>query len=150
MIYQPGRDQNVTTISRFIRKFGFFPVFGEAGGLRQPVHAKDVAAACQAALVSPEVKSSYVLSGGEILTYQEMVRRIFHSLDIPVRIVHLPVLVYQCAVLIGNTFGLRLPLGGGARMNQDLVFDHGPAARDLGFKPQKFLLSTRKGPWSAK
>jgi hypothetical protein len=27
------------------------------------------------------------------------------------------------------------------RMNQDLVFDHGDAARDLGFAPRAFVLS---------
>ncbi|MEQ1530588.1 MAG: NAD-dependent epimerase/dehydratase family protein, partial [Methylococcales bacterium] len=46
LIYGYGRDKNITEIARFIKRFGFFPVFGKAQGLRQPVHAEDVAQAC--------------------------------------------------------------------------------------------------------
>ena len=50
LIYGIGRDKNISEIARFIRRFGFFPVLGEAKGLRQPIHAEDVAGACLAAL----------------------------------------------------------------------------------------------------
>lgn len=46
LIYGLGRDKNITEIARFIQRFGFFPIFGPAKGLRQPIHAEDVATAC--------------------------------------------------------------------------------------------------------
>ena len=50
LIYDGSVDRNITTIAGFIRRFGFFPILGEARGLRQPVHVDDVAAACIASL----------------------------------------------------------------------------------------------------
>ena len=46
LIYGLGRDKNISEIARFIIRFGFFPLLGRAHGLRQPIHAQDVAAAC--------------------------------------------------------------------------------------------------------
>ena len=43
LIYDAGRDQNITPLSRLIRRFGFMPMVGGARGLRQPVHAEDLA-----------------------------------------------------------------------------------------------------------
>jgi nucleoside-diphosphate-sugar epimerase len=54
LIYGLGRDKNISEIARFIRRFGFFPVFGRAQGLRQPIHAEDVAVACVSALQAPD------------------------------------------------------------------------------------------------
>lgn len=42
-IYAEGRDTNITPLSRLIRRFGFMPLVGGAPGLRQPVHAEDLA-----------------------------------------------------------------------------------------------------------
>ena len=46
LIYGAGRDQNVTSIKRFVGRYGFFPIAGKGSGLRQPVHAADLAQAC--------------------------------------------------------------------------------------------------------
>src|SRR5882757_8404152 len=43
LIYAEGRDINITPLSRLIRRFGFMPLVGGAPGLRQPVHAEDLA-----------------------------------------------------------------------------------------------------------
>ena len=40
LIYGLGRDKNIAEIARFIRRFGFFPLFGKAKGLRQPCTRK--------------------------------------------------------------------------------------------------------------
>jgi hypothetical protein len=45
MIYGLGIDANVSFIYKMIKKFGFFPIYQEARGLRQPVHADDLAKA---------------------------------------------------------------------------------------------------------
>lgn len=144
LIYGLGRDKNVTEIVRFIRRLGFFPLFGQAKGMRQPIHAQDVASACIAALDSPVAANrAYNLSGAETLTYRDMVTRIFGALKRPVRLLTVPLVVFRLAVAI-----LRLlpryrhwSPAMAERMNRDLVFDHSEATRDFGFKPRSFDLS---------
>jgi hypothetical protein len=144
LIYDLGRDKNVTEIARFIRRFGFFPLFGKAKGLRQPVNAQDVASACIAALDSPvPANRAYNLSGAETITYREMVTRIFEALKRPVRLLPVPLLAFRVAVSILR-FIPRYRNWSSAmaeRMNRDLVFDHSEATRDFGFKPRPFLLN---------
>ncbi|MGZ3306631.1 MAG: NAD-dependent epimerase/dehydratase family protein, partial [Asticcacaulis sp.] len=78
LIYDEGRDENVSRIAATIQKLGFFPVCGQASGKRQPVHARDLArAALQAIPAEAAFNRTYNLSGGEALTYREMVGRIF-------------------------------------------------------------------------
>ena len=67
LIYGSKNDKNIAEIARFIRRFGFFPLFGKANGLRQPIHAGDVARASQLALLSSVANRAYNISGGEIL-----------------------------------------------------------------------------------
>lgn len=143
LIYGLGRDKNIVEIARFIGRFGFFPLFGKANGLRQPIHAVDVAAACLAALQAPcAANRAYNISGGETLTYRDMVIRVFSALGCSPRLPTVPLWVFRLAVSVLR----RLPryrqwsVAMAERMNRDLVFDHAEAARDLGFKPRAFVL----------
>lgn len=143
LIYGRGRDKNVTEIIRFVRRWGFFPLLGQANGLRQPVYAEDVAAACVSALtVSIAANRTYNLSGGETLSYRDMVCRVFATVGRLPHLVTVPRWMFRIAVL---ALGL-LPryrhwtLEMAERMNRDLVFDHVDAVRDLGFSPQAFRL----------
>ncbi len=144
MIYGQGRDQNVSQIAEFIRRFGFFPVCGEAKGLRQPIHLEDVAATCVAALQKPLAENcAYNIAGREILTYKEMVARVFHALDCPPRIVSIPVDVFRL-IITGVRFIPRYRRWTAAmalRMNQDLVFDCSAASHDLGIVARSFTLA---------
>lgn len=149
LIYGLGRDKNISEIARFIRRFGFFPVFGKAQGLRQPIHAEDVAAACVAALQTPDAANrAYNLSGAETLAYRAMVARVFAALGRPVRLVTVPLWTFRLAVAMLR----RLPryrhwsAAMAERMNRDLVFDHADAARDFGFKPRGFALTAEDVP----
>ena len=141
MIYDGIHDRNVMAIAGVIRRCGFFPVAGAAEGLRQPIHADDVAAAAVASLAHDGLAASYEISGGETLSYREIVRRIFRWLDRPSRLVTVPLpLIRAAGPLMGLLPGLgRLPAMA-ARMNEDLVFDHGAATRDFGFRPRAFTL----------
>lgn len=149
LIYGLGRDKNIADIARFIRRFRFFPLLGKANGQRQPIHAQDVADACVAAMRAPGVKNrAYNISGGETLTYQEMVTRIFKAMDRPPLMPRVPLVAFRSAVSL-----LRLLPGYGhlsaamaERMNRDLVFDHREATRDFAFKPRKFALSAQDLP----
>ena len=144
LIYGLGRDKNITEIARFIRRFGFFPVFGKANGLRQPIHAEDVAGACLAALQTPcAANRAYNISGGETLTYRNMVACVFSVLGRRPRLLTVPLWAFRLAVAMLR----RLPryrqwsTAMAERMSRDLVFDHDEAARDLGFKPKAFVLA---------
>ncbi len=151
MIYDGIHDQNVARIARFIRRFGCYPVAGAAGGLRQPVHADDVAAACQSVLQCDELSETYEISGGETLPYREMVGRIFAWLERPPRLVTLPLPLVRAGGTVVRAVGPLVRIMPGleslptmaARMNEDLIFDHGAATRDFGFHPRAFSLPFR-------
>ena len=144
MIYDLKRDKNIAEIARFIRRFGFFPLLGEADGLRQPIHAQDVAGACMAALKSiGSDNRAYNLSGGEILSYREMVTRVFTALGLQVRFLPVPLSVFCIAVALLRCLPRYRQWSSAMaqRMNKDMVFDHKEAARDLGFSPRPFRLT---------
>ena len=142
LIYGLGKDKNVCEIIRLIRRFGFFPLLGEAKGLRQPVHCRDVAHACHAALFSSDATNkSYNLSGTEVLSYRTMVERLFLAIERKPRFIHVPLSLLRTGFVL-----LRLlpryrhwSFSMAERMNQDMIFDHDDAKRDLNFQPQAFV-----------
>lgn len=144
LTYGLGRDKNIAEIARFIRRFGFFPVLGEARGLRQPIHADDVAIACVSALEAQNaVNKAYNLAGGETISYRDMVTRVFQAVNRPVRLIPIPRIVFQFGIAL-----LKLvpryrhwSYAMAERMNEDLVFDHSEASHVLDFKPRNFNLS---------
>lgn len=149
LIYGQGRDKNISEMARFIRRFGFFPLLGGAQGLRQPIHAEDVAVACIAALQAPDAPNrAYNLSGGETLTYREMVVRVFAALGRPARLLTVPLWSFRLTVAILRSLPpyRHYSAAMAERMNRDLVFDHADAARDLGFKPKGFALTAEDVP----
>ncbi len=136
LIYGLGQDRNISRIARFIRRFRFFPLLGRASGLRQPVHARDVASACIAALHASACNRAYDISGGETLPYREMVARIFETQGMKPRLVRVPPFAFRMAALLSASFSPSMA----ERMNRDLVFDHTEAMRDLDFRPRNFAL----------
>lgn len=141
MIYGLGQDRNICEIARFISRFGFFPLLGEARGLRQPVHVMDVAAVCAAALQGGHARNrAYNISGAEKLSYREMVARVFRAMDKPEKFVNISLPVFRLAVTCLRIWP-RFRNWSAAmveRMNANLVFDHADATRDLGFSPRPF------------
>lgn len=149
MIYGLGRDGNISVIASFIRRFSFFCVFGDARGLRQPLHAQDMAFACVQALKTSAAQNRfYHISGGEVLTYREMVCRIFKAWGKTPRLVQLPLWFFRAAMVILRVFPpfRHWSFAMAERMNQDMVFDHSAASRDLNFRPCKFQLDKNDLP----
>ena len=69
LIYDEGHDENVSRIARLIRRFHVMPLSGDGAGLRQPVHAEDLAAGALAAAHAPATRNrAYDLVGGETVT----------------------------------------------------------------------------------
>ena len=140
LIYGSGRDKNVAAVAGFIRRFGFFPVAHPARGLRQPVHADDLAGAAVAAIGNPGAYSrAFDLPGGETLTYRRMVERIFARLGRPPRILRLPTWLLRGAMPVAQRWlpGRYSPALF-LRMNQNLAFDGEPAREALGYAPRPF------------
>ena len=143
LIYGKGRDENISVIARFIRRFGFFPLFGEGQGYRQPIHVDDVAMACYQVLNQESASNqAYNISGNEKLTYREMVNRIFIALGKKPRIISLPLPVLRLSLFAMKMIPRyrHLTTAMVTRINQDMVFDHDAATRDFGFFPRSFEL----------
>ena len=144
LIYGMGRDKNIAEIARFIRRFGFFPLLGEATGLRQPIHADDVASACIAALLGTDAANrAYNISGREVITYRQMVVLIFKAMGRYPRFITIPLWVFRMGVallrLVPHCRSWSVEMV--ERMNSDLVFDHSEAVRDFGFNPRHATVS---------
>jgi uncharacterized protein YbjT (DUF2867 family) len=134
-------DRNVLDMARVIRRFGFFPIFGNAKGLRQPVHAADLATASMLSCDNPATfNKSYNLGGGEVLSYKAMVERIFAAMGRKPRFVKTPIWLFELAVF----FATKLPrfnhitTSMAKRMQYDMTFPFDDAARDFGYQPRKF------------
>ncbi len=141
LIYGCAQDANVYFIARFIQRFGFFPLAGGGLGLRQPVHAEDLAQAClQVTGQQPCFNQAYNLSGGETLTYGDMVRMIFAGLQKPPRLLSIPVWAFRWGILmLGRLRPFRaVSLSMVERMNTDLCFGHESAQRDFAYQPRGF------------
>lgn len=140
LIYDPGRDRNVSAIASFARRFGFFPIVRPGGGERQPIHADDVAQAMIAAVDAPGARDATLgLPGGETLTYREMVRRIFVSLEKRPVLLHLPPGLARASFLVWRRFtGADYSAASLERMNASLTLDPSPAREALGIAGRPF------------
>lgn len=139
IIYAEGRDGNLSRLAALIRKFGFLPLLGRGEGLRQPVHAQDLAiGAVTAAARAATINKTYILPGGEIVTYREMVGRLFDALEKPRRIISLPGFVWKTAFKIASPLLRNANAAMGTRMSKDMVFDSSEAIADLDWAPRRF------------
>lgn len=140
LMYGMDMDNGIAWIMRFVRRFGFFPVYPPAMGKRHPVHVDDLAKAALDVLNNTATyNKSYNLSGGNIVNFYEMVERIFVACGRKKRIVQTTLLPFALDV-IGKLFHKKAINAEVAyRMNDDLVFFNDSARDDFGFKPRGFL-----------
>lgn len=149
LIYGMGLDKNITQIARFVRRFHFFPLPEKAGGLRQPIHAEDVAGACVAVMQKTEINNrAYNISGGETLSYRDMVDRIFKAIGYRTLLFHLPLFIFRLAFFVISIFPRYQHWSATMlkRMNQDMIFDHTEAKKSFSFQPRKFRLTDHDLP----
>ncbi len=145
LIYGLGQDKNISEIIRFIKRLHFFPLFGAAEGLRQPIHAREVTqAALRLININYKLKRSlYTISGGSTLSYREMVTQIFIALDKKPLFLPIPLSLFRLAISLLH----RIPryqhwsATMAERMNQNLIFDNKNACDDFNYQPQPFSLS---------
>lgn len=134
LIYGAARDRSLTRIARLAMRTRFFPLVPFARGLRQPVHADDLAMACVAALMTPVAAGRrFEVGGGERLPYGTMLSRVRHSLGFRTWPVPIPISVMHLATRV-----LRRGRGMVHRFGVDLIADNGPAEAVLGYRPRPF------------
>ncbi|HSX61984.1 MAG TPA: NAD-dependent epimerase/dehydratase family protein [Tahibacter sp.] len=137
LIYGAGVDRSLTPIAQFARRARVFPLIRGAHGLRQPVHADDVAAACVAALSDAAAGQVLPLGGGERLSFAQMLARVREGLGR--RTIPLPLdinLLRLASRVTGRGSGML------QRLTHDLVADNAPLVERLGISPRAF----RPGP----
>ena len=115
------------------------PLVGGAPGLRQPVHAEDLAIGAIAAAASPAAANKfYSLPGAETLTYREMIGRIFDGLRLPRRTISVPVFLWRAGFALAKPLFPGSNVAMGLRMMKDMTFNSTPAIRDFGWNPRAF------------
>ncbi len=133
LIYGAGMDKSLTPIARQAMRWRVFPL-PQGHGLRQPVHADDLALAVLAALDRPQSAGCVIaVGGGERLRASEMFARVRASLPVwtlPVPIP--PALFGMLAWLLPRRAAMV------ARLGTDLIADNSDAERLLGLHARPF------------
>lgn len=139
IIYDEGRDANITRLARLIARLGVMPLAGSGSGLRQPVHAEDLAIGALAAAGSPAAANKiYAIPGADTITYREMIGRIFDGLHKPRRVIPVPVFLWRAAFALAKPFIADANVAMGSRMSKDMTFDPAPAMEDFGWNSRPF------------
>jgi nucleoside-diphosphate-sugar epimerase len=133
LVYGAGLDKSLTPIAQRAMRLRVFPL-PSGRGVRQPVHAQDVASAALAALETP-ASSGKILSigGGERLTVGEMFARVRRSL--PVDTLPIPLPAWSLRMARSGVARLRGPL---SRLDTDLIADNTQVIQLLGVQPRPF------------
>ncbi|MDQ6962507.1 MAG: NAD-dependent epimerase/dehydratase family protein [Mariprofundaceae bacterium] len=141
LIYGCGKDKNISFVAKTMKKYHFFPIVGQASGLRQPVHTHDLAQACLQVINNPNTyDKAYNLSGHEILSYKDMLERVIDVQQQTAWLVPIPLFLFRILVKVAHIMPAYryLTPDMANRMNQDLCFDHQAASEDFDYKPRSF------------
>jgi len=134
LIYGAGLDRNLTPLARRARRWRWFPL-PSGRGLRQPVHAADVAEAARRALVCPEANGKILsIGGGERLPVREMFARTRRNVGVWT----LPVPIWRW---MQRCVAWMLPSARGpiSRLDSDLIADNDDIMQLLGITPRPFM-----------
>lgn len=140
LIYGAGLDHSLSPLRRLARRWGFLPLPSACRGLRQPVHADDLAAAMFATAQRPELAGAcLVLPGGERLCFDEMVSRTLATCEPQPRLLKLPgvplaAIAWLMSKLPFSVAGRAAPL---VRSAGDLLVSDADWQR-LGLQPRGF------------
>ncbi|MHC1654141.1 SDR family oxidoreductase [Stenotrophomonas maltophilia] len=133
LIYGAGIDRSITPIVQRALRLRVFPI-PLADGLRQPVHADDIARAVLACITTGAGAARVLeIGGGERLPYHAMFRRVHASLSQTTLALPLP-----GGTLRGLAALLPRARGPVSRLQQDLTADNGPLQALLGVQPRPF------------
>ncbi len=140
LIYGGHRNRSINLVRRVVKLFRVFPLVGPGSGKRQPIHARDVAAACVAVLGNYKINGALNIAGNEVVTYKQMVERVFRSTQVSPKFVEFPLSVITVTLwVICRIPGLGMFTPQMAqRMSQDQVFSIDPVLDKLAWQPGDF------------
>ncbi len=141
LIYGGGSDRSLSLLADVGKRWRFFPSIPGASGLRQPIHADDLAAACVAAIASAgPVHKIIRLGGAEQLTFGAMLSRTREVLSVWTIPVRIPVRSARTLLRLLRLLPRWRHLDQGLvdRLQQDQIVDNELAIRELGWQPGKF------------
>jgi nucleoside-diphosphate-sugar epimerase len=141
LIYGCGLDRTISLMARFGRRFGFIPVSRGAEGLRQPVHADDLADLAVRCLLSESaIGLESAACGGSTLSYREMMEKTAAACGRKVRILPLDprllAVAASLAALLPGYRGVNPEMV--KRQGRDMVFDDSTWRKNLGYCPRAF------------
>ena len=135
LIYGDGGDASLAPIARFARRWHLMPVPVGATGLRQPVHAADLAEAVLSSAESAAARNRiYALGGGERLSFRRLLLRMRAALPG----LTLPVPMPLWLLRLPGPWRARGSIAAVARLRQPLLADNAAAAADFGYAPRRF------------
>lgn len=141
LIYGAGIDRSLSALARFGMRWRFVPQMRAATGLRQPVHADDLASACLAASTTAAAAGRiFDLGGGERIPFAVMLQRLRASLPVPCAGLPLPFGLVRLALSCARRFPQwrTIPSGALSRLQADLIADDHAAQSVLGWSPRPF------------
>ncbi len=128
-----GPNRNLQRVARWLKRYGVVPCQQPAQGLRQPVHARELAWLARTCLRKDAAANRcWLAGGGETLTYLEMLRRVQQAVGCG-RIMALP------GWLLWPLRGLKPEIHAMLqRQQQDLCVDDQDTRKHLGWNPGPF------------
>lgn len=132
IIYGAARDRSLTPLARRAARWRVFGL-PAGSGLRQPVHAADVALAVEHALDGGAAGRVLPIGGGERLPAAEMFARVRASLPVRTCPLRIPAPLIRLGARVVPF--VRGPL---TRLEQDLLADNAELHRLLGVHPRDF------------
>ena len=141
MIYGCTDDRNYSKMLNFIKKRGFFVMFGNGENLIQPVFIEDVAGAVAAVIShNSTFNKIYTLCGKEPIKYKDMLITVKSLVKKPFKIVRLPLLASKFLVAAYSKIFPKSNLKPDMieRMQVDKAYSYEDAQKDFGFSPVPF------------
>ncbi|MFZ2237341.1 MAG: hypothetical protein WAV67_13305 [Dokdonella sp.] len=141
LIYGGGSDRSLSLLAKVGRRWRVFPSIPGATGLRQPIHADDLAAACVAAMaIAGPLPKILRVGGAEQLTFGAMLSRTRGSLSLWTIPVWIPMRSARALLRLLRLLPRWRHLDQGLveRLQQDQIVDNEPAMRELNWHPGNF------------
>jgi N-acetylglucosaminyl-diphospho-decaprenol L-rhamnosyltransferase len=146
IIYGFRLNDCITSIYKFIRRFGFFPAVEDIPNVYQPVHADDLAIAALKILNIEETYNQiYNLSGSEeYISYHEIISKIFEVLDKKRRISksQFSTAFFKMYTGLRKKHNINNEIARYAGKNNSISYKK--AEEDFGFSARSFLDVTRE------
>ena len=139
LVFGYGKDKNLSLILSSLKRYRIMPYMGPAKGLRQPIHAEDLAEAILLALESSH-SDKQIAIGGLPVAYDHMIELLAEVNRVSYLPLHLP----RALIRAGLSVIKLLPryrfidVGMFERMNEDLLVDICLAQDLLGYQPRTF------------